>query len=73
MRLGRRRSDELYATFSAFLQDDVNKGLYANDTVGSLSLHGALQRPCPPWSAAEFMRAEGMAGHLRNAGMAAVP
>ena len=41
VRLGRKRSDELYAKFTSFPQDDVDKGLYANDTVGTLSLVGA--------------------------------
>ena len=55
VRLGRKRSDELYAKFTNFPQDDDDKRTYANDTVGSLSLHGHLQRPCQPWSAAECM------------------
>eukprot|EP00891_Asterochloris_glomerata_P001279 jgi/Astpho2/1279/Aster-07123 len=46
VRLGRRRSDELYATFSAFLQDDVNKGLYANDTGPRMSMEEHIAKFC---------------------------
>ena len=72
VRLGRRRSDELYAKFTGFPQDDDLKALYANDTVSSFSL-GHLQPPRQPWSAAEFTPADDMGNYLRNAGTAALP
>ena len=47
VRLGRRRSDELYAEFTNFPQGSTDKLTYANDTMSSLSLHGAPAAPLP--------------------------
>ena len=47
VRLGRKQSDELYAKFTSFPQGNEDKLTYANDTVGSLSLHGAPAAPLP--------------------------
>ena len=47
VRLGRKRSDELFAKFTSFPQGNDVNGTYANDTVGSLTLHGAPVAPPP--------------------------
>lgn len=53
VRLGRRRSNELYAKFTS-LSNDI-KDTYANDTVGGLSLHGAAGPPLPVLASSELV------------------
>ena len=45
VRLGRKRSNELYAKFTSFAQGSEDWHVYANDTVGFLSLHDAHVSP----------------------------
>ena len=47
VRLGRKRRNQLYAKFTNFPQGNADKLTYANDTVGTLSLHGAPAAPLP--------------------------